>query len=169
MSKTMVRLEALFVVVVLAVGVGLAVAGPAPIPPKAIDGQSFVQALVGTWDVHATGSWGTDDGTRTYRLGAGGTVLVEDCESGSQPKFSSHGVWRVGADGKALATWWFDNMSDEVVAYKGTITDTVADYAADSASGSRRSVLTRTEGGFTLELYRNGQKVGTATYKNRRT
>jgi hypothetical protein len=125
-------------------------------PPQAKIESAFVKGLVGTWGFEATmQGQSIGKGSITYRLGLGGTAVVEDLEGEFMGgPFHGHGVWKV--DGKTLKTWWFDNFESKAQAYEGTLGDEGYEIVEQDSEAPTRITLKKSATGHEM-LFKSPQ------------
>lgn len=100
---------------------------------KPIDGNPLVKALTANrWTTKATGMM-SSEGTVSFRLAAGKTLLVEEYDSkGDIGEFSGFGVFKFSPDGKTATLWWFDTHSAKPTEYTGPATESGCELSAPS-------------------------------------
>jgi hypothetical protein len=133
-----------------------------PAPEKAL-ASPFFDHLAGSWTTESTGihdgkeTKGT--GKATFTKAIGGTALVQTYEmtglgpDGKTGTFYGHGVTKVGNDGKSATTWWFCNMSPDVMKLTGTLTDSGLELSGTSPHGNPVTVsFTKTADGVAFKM-----------------
>jgi hypothetical protein len=136
-----------------------------PVAPKRID-HPLAKALDGEWAVASTSAVGKASGVTTFRLGLGGTALLQDYALGQPADFHGHGVWRISDDGKTVRVWWFDTRQAAAQVFEGTLS---ADgYDVKDADSGVRLTLSRKGEGFEFRLHpSDGSVLVTDSYSRR--
>lgn len=156
---------------------GRATAGDDPMagggmPPtvKCVDGNALVKALTANkWTVTGSGM-GASEGTSSYTLGAGKTVLVQTLDSKSaMGDYSGHGVTAWSEDGKSATMWWFNSMTQQPLVFKGTTTDAGYELSGeapgmDGKPGKATIKMVKKGEGFEFTYSHEGQVYMTDTY-----
>lgn len=132
------------------------------VAPAAIDPEKcplakhpFVKAELGDWTI--TTDDGEYEGKTSFRLGVGGSHVVQDYALDAKAGGESHrgfGVSSVAEDGKSMNAWWFGNHFVEPLVLTGSLTSTEW-----SAKGTMPGM-----GAFTLVVsHKDGNKMESAT------
>jgi hypothetical protein len=162
---------------VAAVGFVAAEETRGPVPQRLI-AQPFLDGLVGSWTTESTmvhdGKESKGTGKSTYSRGIGGTALLQDYEltgpgpDGKTMSFYGHGVTKLADDGKTVTTWWFCNMSPDVMKLVGTVSDTGLELSGESPHGGHVTIsFTKTPDGLTFKM-NEGPNQMTDLYKRAR-
>ena len=145
-----------------------------PVPEKAL-ASPFFDHLTGSW---TTESISTHDGKEfkgtgkaTFTKAIGNTALVQTYEltgpgpDGKTMTFHGHGVTKVASDGKSATTWWFCNMSPDVMKLTGTLSDNGLELSGTSPHGSPVTVsFTKTADGVAFKMTEGANEMRD-TYK----
>ena len=133
-----------------------------PAPEKAL-ASPFLDHLTGSWTTESTsihdGKEMKGTGKATFTKSLGSTALVQTYEltgpgpDGKTMTFHGHGVTKVANDGKSATTWWFCNMSPDVMKLTGTVSDSGLELTGTSPHGTPVTVsFTKTADGVTFQM-----------------
>jgi hypothetical protein len=127
--------------------------------------QAFLEHLVGTWSVDATGGM-PGKGKAVFAKGIGGTALMQQYQldlPGSP--FHGHAVHKVSDDGKTMTVWWFDNYISEPIRLAGPLKDAGYEITGEfPGMGSATITLEKTADGLAFRMSADGQELMAATY-----
>jgi hypothetical protein len=130
--------------------------GGMPPPQKKVD-QPALTDWVGTWDF--VGDAGK--GASTVKLAVGDTAVVEDLSADMGDfTYAGHGVTKVGADGKSVTLWWFDNVSPEPEVFRGTI----GPDGIEAKSDKHRITRKKTATGYEFKMFEGENQLFASQY-----
>ena len=145
-------------------------AGPAAMPAvKCVDGNALVKALTANkWTVKDVGPM-PSEGTSSFTLGAGKTVLVQTLESKGAMDYAGHGVTAWSEDGKTATMWWFNSMTQMPLVFKGPTTDDGYELSGeapgmDGKPGKATIKMVKKGEGFEFTYAQDGMVIMTETY-----
>ena len=136
--------------------------------------QPFLTGLVGAWATESQGAFGPGKGSVQFRLGVGGTALIDDYEnfsgSGGKVVMTMHGmgISKVSTDGQTLTRWWFDDQRGSALVMSGGLTELgwdISGHPNGDADTTARMKLEKTSQGLSVTLFANGHKVWAEKYK----
>jgi hypothetical protein len=126
----------------------------------------FVRALLGEWDVTASGPLGETKARSTMTLVLGDTTLAHDWTGDAfGAPFLGHGLYRLTADGKRLVCWWFDSHSPEPLKMIGPVTDSKAELSGNGPTGPVTITWRVEDGGVDWTMTASGAVVMKQTYR----
>lgn len=126
----------------------------------------FVRALLGEWDVTATGPMGESRARSTMALVLGDTTLAHDWSGDAfGASFQGHGLYRLTADGRRLVCWWFDSHSPEPLTMIGPVSDTKAELSGAGPSGPVTITWRLVDGGVDWVMTAGGALVMKQAYR----
>ncbi|MFO0932639.1 MAG: DUF1579 family protein [Planctomycetota bacterium] len=135
--RTVLAVTGALLLAVAAAVVARAADAPAAAPamlPK-LD-HPFVRALLGEWDVTATGPMGESRARSTMSLVLGDTTLAHEWTGDAfGAPYHGHGLYRLTSDGKRLVCWWFDSHSPEPLKMIGPVSDSKAELSGSGPAG----------------------------------
>lgn len=140
-----------------------AAAGPVMMPKLE---HPFVRAVLGAWDVTATGPMGESKARSTMSLVLGDTTLAHDWSGDAfGASFHGHGLYRLTPDGRRLVCWWFDSHSPEPLTMIGPVTDTKAELSGAGPSGPVTITWRVVDGGIDWVMTAGGALVMKQAYR----
>ncbi len=144
-------------------------AAPAALPAQKKVDQAFLNDLVGTWSVVATGGM-AGKGTAVFAKGVGGTAVLETYEQGGEGgSFSGHGVHKVSDDGKTVTVWWFDNFLAEPLKLSGPLKETGYEISGDCPGMGVMKITFEKKGeALDFKMALGDKESGAATYTKAR-
>jgi hypothetical protein len=171
-KKLPILFAAALVATAVAVGIAYAddTAPEAQMPPVQKQLQHPVAtSLTGEWTTVSTSPCGEGKGKASFRLGVGGTVLLEDYENtGTTPEgqsmtFHGHGIYKVSDDAKTITVWWIDDYAAEPVKISGPLTDKGFEMSGDTGMGHITIKMEKSASGFVYRINHGGMEM-TETY-----
>lgn len=138
-------------------------AAPAMLPK--LD-HPFVRALLGEWDVTATGPMGESKARSTMSLVLGDTTLAHDWNGDAfGAPYHGHGLYRLTADGRRLVCWWFDSHTAEPLKMIGPVSESKAELSGSGPAGPITMVWRVEDGRVDWTMTSGGLVVMKQTYQ----
>lgn len=126
----------------------------------------FVRALLGAWDVTATGPMGESKARSTMSLVLGDTTLAHEWTGDAfGAPYHGHGLYRLAADGKRLVCWWFDSHSPEPLKMIGPVSESKAELSGSGVAGPVTIIWKVVDDGVEWTMTSGGAVLMKQTYR----